>query len=553
MTGRDSFGAQDTLEVGERQYRIHRLSALEGVADLDRLPYSIKLLLENLLRHEDGVSVEAGDVEALARFADGASGDREIAYSPARILLQDFTGVPCVVDLAAMRDGIEALGGRAEQINPLVPVDLVIDHSVVADVYGRRDALAGEHGPRVRAQRRALPVPALGAAGLLELPGRASRHRHLPPVQPRVPEQRGVHRRRRRRLPRHRRRNRLAHADGERPRRAGVGRRWHRGRGGHARPADLDARAPGRRAAPHGRAARGHDGNRPRPDRRRAAAASRRRRQVRRVLRPWRRERAAREPGHDRQHVAGVRLDGHDLPDRQRDSPLSPPHRPPRGAVRARRGVREEPGAVARGVGRSRLLRADRARPVDRRAEHCRPVTPAGPRAAAPGEGDVRRGPPPLAPGSRSGGPAGRGRRGRRFGDDRAPRRRQRVRPRARPRRHRRHHELHEHLEPAGDDRRRPRRQEGRRARARVQALGEDEPRAGISGRHGLSRAGRPRALSREARLRSRRLRLHDVHRQLGPAASRDLPSHQLPRAGVARPCSQATATSRDGSTPTSG
>ena len=141
MTGRDSFGAQDTLEVGERQYRIHRLSALEGVADLDRLPYSIKLLLENLLRHEDGVSVEAGDVEALARFADGVSGDREIAYSPARILLQDFTGVPCVVDLAAMRDGIEALGGRAEQINPLVPVDLVIDHSVVADVYGRRDAL----------------------------------------------------------------------------------------------------------------------------------------------------------------------------------------------------------------------------------------------------------------------------------------------------------------------------------------------------------------------------------------------------------------------------
>ena len=119
MTGRDSFGAEEHARGRETgSYRIHRLSALEGVADLERLPYSIKLLLENLLRHEDGVSVEADDVEALARFADGVAGDREIAYSPARILLQDFTGVPCVVDLAAMRDAIEALGGRARADQP---------------------------------------------------------------------------------------------------------------------------------------------------------------------------------------------------------------------------------------------------------------------------------------------------------------------------------------------------------------------------------------------------------------------------------------------------
>ncbi len=141
MTGRDSFGAESTLDVGDLRYSIHRLAALEGTADLGLVPYSIKLLLENLLRHEDGVSVEAGDVEALARFASGDAGDREIAYSPARILLQDFTGVPCVVDLAAMRDAIGPLGGSAGRINPLVPVDLVIDHSVVADVYGRVDAL----------------------------------------------------------------------------------------------------------------------------------------------------------------------------------------------------------------------------------------------------------------------------------------------------------------------------------------------------------------------------------------------------------------------------
>ena len=141
MSGRDSFGSEATLEVGDRKYRIHRLSALEGVADLSRVPYSMKLLLENLLRHENGSSVLAGDVEALARYPGSATAGREIAYFPARILLQDFTGVPCIVDLAAMRDAVESLGGAAGRINPVVPVDLVIDHSVVADVYGRRDAL----------------------------------------------------------------------------------------------------------------------------------------------------------------------------------------------------------------------------------------------------------------------------------------------------------------------------------------------------------------------------------------------------------------------------
>src|ERR1035438_9641874 len=141
MTGYDTFGAVGQLAVGGENYRIHRLSALDRVADLGRVPYSIKLLLENLLRHEDGVSVKADDVEALARYATGGGTGREIAYSPARILLQDFTGVPCVVDLAAMRDAIEDLGGAPSRINPVIPVDLVIDHSVVADVYGRRDAL----------------------------------------------------------------------------------------------------------------------------------------------------------------------------------------------------------------------------------------------------------------------------------------------------------------------------------------------------------------------------------------------------------------------------
>jgi aconitate hydratase len=138
----DSFGAGGTLQVGEATYRIHRLGALEraGLA-VHGLPYSLKILLENLVRHEDGVNVTAEDIAALAGAGSGHTGDeREIAFAPARILLQDFTGVPAVVDLASMRDAVEALGGIAERATPQIPVDLVIDHSVVADVYGVPEA-----------------------------------------------------------------------------------------------------------------------------------------------------------------------------------------------------------------------------------------------------------------------------------------------------------------------------------------------------------------------------------------------------------------------------
>jgi aconitate hydratase len=138
----NSFSSKTALEVGEDTYEIHRLEALSGVCDLAKVPYSAKLLLENMLRKENGRSVSAQDIEAVATSAAaGVAAEREIAFSPARILLQDFTGVPCVVDLAAMRDAVEDLGGKPDRVNPLVPVDLVIDHSVVADVYDRRDAL----------------------------------------------------------------------------------------------------------------------------------------------------------------------------------------------------------------------------------------------------------------------------------------------------------------------------------------------------------------------------------------------------------------------------
>ena len=139
----NTFDAADTLTVGDRTYTYYRLAALEraGVAQLDRLPYSIKVLLENLLRFEDGRSVTREDIVALAAWDPHARSQREIAFRPARVLLQDFTGVPAVVDLAAMRDAMAQMGGDANAIDPLQPVELVIDHSVQVDYYGSDDAL----------------------------------------------------------------------------------------------------------------------------------------------------------------------------------------------------------------------------------------------------------------------------------------------------------------------------------------------------------------------------------------------------------------------------
>ncbi len=136
----NSFGASAGLEVAGRSHEIFRLDALSSVADVGRLPFSLKILLENLLRKEDGSVVRAEDIEAFARWDPAAANDREIAFSPARVLMQDFTGVPAVVDLAAMRDAMAELGGDQSRINPLAPAELVIDHSVIADVAGTRDA-----------------------------------------------------------------------------------------------------------------------------------------------------------------------------------------------------------------------------------------------------------------------------------------------------------------------------------------------------------------------------------------------------------------------------
>ena len=137
----NSFNTKQSLSIDVgRDVTIFSLKKLEesGYPDVGRLPYSLKILLENMLRREDGVAVKADDIEALARWKPGVT--KEIAFMPARVLLQDFTGVPAVVDLAAMRDGVVRLGGDASRVNPLQPAELVIDHSVQVDHFGVENA-----------------------------------------------------------------------------------------------------------------------------------------------------------------------------------------------------------------------------------------------------------------------------------------------------------------------------------------------------------------------------------------------------------------------------
>ncbi|NYT60191.1 aconitate hydratase [Alcaligenaceae bacterium] len=141
MASIDSFNAKSSLQVGKKSYDIYRLDALaQAGLDVASLPYSLKILLENLLRTENGSDITADDIKALANWDANAQPDREIAFTPARVVLQDFTGVPAVVDLAAMREAMQALGGDANRINPLAPVELVIDHSVIVDAFGTNDA-----------------------------------------------------------------------------------------------------------------------------------------------------------------------------------------------------------------------------------------------------------------------------------------------------------------------------------------------------------------------------------------------------------------------------
>ena len=150
--GHDTLKTRRTLTVEGKGYDYFSLpEAAKTLGDISRLPVSLKVLLENALRFEDGRSYKVDDAKAIVGWLEKASSTKEVPFKPARILLQDFTGVPAVVDLAAMRDGLTRLGGNPAKVNPLVPVDLVIDHSVMVDVFGRRRCAAEERRHRVRA------------------------------------------------------------------------------------------------------------------------------------------------------------------------------------------------------------------------------------------------------------------------------------------------------------------------------------------------------------------------------------------------------------------
>ena len=292
-----------------------------------------------------------------------------------------------------MRDAMADLGGDPAKINPLVPAELVIDHSVQVDVFGTRDAFTlNAEREFERNQERyaflrwgqdafdnfAVVPPDTGIVHQVNL-------EYLARVVF-VDDKTGT------RLPRHARRDRLAHDDDQRPRRAGLGRGRHRGRGGDARPADVDAHPAGARLQAPRRAARGRHRDRPRPHRHRAAAQEGRRREVRRVLRPRRVAPAAGRPRDDRQHEPRVRLDLRDLPRRPRDAALPGLLRAPEGAHRPRRGLRQGAGPLARrGRRGADLLGHRRARPRRRRALAGRPQAPAGPRAAARRQGRLPR------------------------------------------------------------------------------------------------------------------------------------------------------------------
>ena len=600
MASSDSFGARSTLEVGDASYEVFRLDAVEGSADL---PYSLKVLLENLLRTEDGANTTADSIRAIAQWDPAAEPDTEIQYTPARVLMQDFTGVPCIVDLATMREAMADLGGDPKRINPLAPAELVIDHSVIADHFGSKDAL--------------------GLNSALEYDRNRERYEFLKWGQTAfedfkvVPPETGiVHQVNLERLatvvftrdagngvtsayP-----DTLVGTDSHTTMINGLGvLGW--GVGG----IEAEAAMLGQPVSMLIPKVVGFKLTGELP----AGATATdlvltvtellrqpgRRRQVRGVLRPGRLERAAGRPRHDRQHEPGVRLDLRHLPGRRRDARLPAPDRPARRDGRARRGVRQGAGHVARPVGRAALLRAGRARPVDRRAVAGRSQAPAGPGAAGRRQGDVphragrlrlahprRAGPQARRP---PGGHRGRERHGHRRGERRVVpglrpgrarhlrrrrrtrrgagvrRRRAPVQPgagharrrrpgdhRPRPRRHRGHHVVHQHLQPVRHGRRRPARQERRREGPVEQAVGQDDPRAGLEGRHRLLREGRAHPVPRQARLPDRRLRLHDLHRQQRPAARRRCRPRWTRATWRSCRCCRATATSRGASTRTS-
>ena len=481
MASLDSFKCRKSLTVGAKAYDYFSLKAAErsGLAGVSTLPFSLKIVLENLLRNEDGRTVTKADIEAVSAWVHNkGKTEHEIAFRPARVLMQDFTGVPAVVDLAAMRDAMTALGGDPDKINPLVPVDLVIDHSVVVDHFGTSKSLGQNVAREYEQNQERYRFLKWGQQAFSNFsvvpPGTGICHQvNLEYLAQTVWTAQGEEGRQdgRGRLSRYAGRHRQPHHHGQRPRRARLGRRRHRGRGGHARPASVDAAAGSDRLQARRGTARGRHGDRSRADRHPDAAQEGRRRQIRRVLRRRPQRHVGRGPGDARQHGAGIRRDLRPLPDRRADHRLSQVLRPQAVAHRARRGLRKgardlpHPRDAGAGVHRYARTQPRRGRSLARR-----PEAPAGPRGAERGQVRVRAGHDDRVQARRRACRAPQGR-----GDE--------LRPRRRRRRDRRDHLLHQHLEPERDAGCWPGRPQRRRQGPDGEAVGQDFARAGQSGR----------------------------------------------------------------------
>ncbi len=383
----NSFGARSTLTVDGKTYTIHKLEALEKHGfSLARMPYSIKVMIENVLRREDGVIVTTGQIEALARW-NGKGGEREVSFMPARVLLQDFTGVPVVADLAVMRDAIKKLGGNPAKISPLQPVDLVIDHSVQVDSFGSAGAFAANAQLEFeRNQERYLFLRwGQGAFDNFRVVPPDTGHRA--PGESRISRAGGFLVGQGRGVSRHRDRHRFAYDDDQRARRRRLGRRWNRSRSGDAWALDADADSRSDRLSAGRRAASRRDRDRPGADGHADAAQERRGRQVRRIFRAGPQVAAGGRSRDARQHVARVWRDDGIFSGRRSDAHLFAADGPQREPDQADRGVLQGAGPVqfAR-CARAEIYRHARARPGQRRAEHGRAAPSAGSSGADCGE-----------------------------------------------------------------------------------------------------------------------------------------------------------------------
>ncbi len=579
MAHPDSFGARSRLAVGGREVEVFRIEALQERFDVLRLPYTLRILLENVLRNEDGSTVTAADIEAIAGWVAAAQPSQAISFTPGRVLHQDFTGVPAIVDLAAMRSAMQELGGSASRVNPQLPSELVIDHSVQVDEFATPFAIHRNSELEFERNRERYAFLRWGQGGFANLkvvpPATGIVHQvNLEFLARVVDEREGVA------FP-----DTLLGTDSHTTMINGLGvLGW--GVGG----IEAEAAMLGEAVSMLVPQVVGFKLMGELPE---GATATDLVLTVTQILR---------ETGVVGKFVEyfGHGLAGLPLADRATIGNMSPEYgatcgffpvdgetlrylrltgRPAERVALVEAYCKEnalwhdpdnpatytqvvdldlstvEPSLAGprRPQDRVPLREAKRAFlhelptfGVDYGNAHDEAVAESFPASDPPAQ--TAPGPPGGERGRKRPGGARRARRDARRSRGHA--RRRDVRARARLGCHRGDHVLHEHVKPGGDGRCGPARQECDRARAHAQALGEVQPRSRLEGRHPVLRQGRADRVPRRARLQHRGLRLHDVHRQLRPASRGDLRGDRRRRISSRAPFSPATATSKRGFIP---